>query len=90
MEAFILNRVRKIREIMPRIGGKKLLYLINKDEQRNQFKFGERKFFDILRKHKLLVNKRKRRVITTDSKLWRGQFDNLIEGKKINRPEQSR
>jgi len=36
----------------------------------------------------LLIKKRKRRIFTTDSKLWRGQFDNLLKQQSINRPEQ--
>ncbi len=88
IEQYVLKQAAEIRKEMPRIGGKKLYYLINQDPQRHQFKFGERKFFEILRRHNLLVKKRKKYVITTDSKLWRGQFDNLLEGISISRPEQ--
>jgi len=87
-ELFIVSKVAELRALMPRIGGRKLYFLLQKDPQRNQFKFGERKFFDILRKHNLLIKKRKRRIFTTDSKLWRGQFDNLLKQQSINRPEQ--
>lgn len=88
IEKFILDKVSRIRKLMPRIGGRKLYYLISKDPQRSQFKFGERKFFHVLREHNLLIKKRKRRIFTTDSKLWRGQFDNLLENESITRPEQ--
>lgn len=88
IEQYILEKVMHFRMDMPRIGGKKLFYLINQDEQRKQFKFGQKKFFDVLRKHDLLVKKRKKHVFTTDSKHWRNQFDNLVEGMTINRPEQ--
>ena len=88
LEQYVLAKVAEIRKEMPRIGGKKLYFLINQDTQRQQFKFGEQRFFDILNKYNLLVKKRKKYVRTTDSKLWRGQFDNLLEGISINRPEQ--
>jgi putative transposase len=80
--------VAKIRKKMPRIGGKKLYFLINQDTQRQQFKSGEQRFFDILKKYNLLVKKRKKYIQTTDSKLWRGQFDNLLEEISIHRAEQ--
>ena len=69
LEQYVLGRVTEIRKEMPRLGGKKLYFLINQDVQRQQFKFGEQRFFEILRKKNLLVKKRKKYTITTDSKL---------------------
>ena len=88
VEQYILEKVNHFRQDMPRIGGKKLFYLINQNKQPKQFKFGQKKFFDVLRKYDLLVKKRKKHVFTTDSRHWRNQFDNLVEGISINRPEQ--
>lgn len=88
IEAYILEKVRIIRAEMPRLGGKKLYYLINKDPNRKNYKFGERKFFNILRAHKLLIVRKKRRIITTDSKLWKGHYPDLVKELVPTRPEQ--
>jgi len=86
--AYILEKVSNIRKEMPRLGGKKLYYLINKDPNRKNYKFGERKFFKVLKAHNLLVIRKKRRAITTDSKLWKGQYPDLVKELIPSRPEQ--
>ncbi len=88
IEAYILEKVRSIRKEMPRLGGKKLYYLINKDSERKKYKFGERRFFEVLRLHNLLIKRKKRRAITTDSKLWTGQYPDLVKEITPSRPEQ--
>lgn len=86
--AYILEKVSNIRKEMPRLGGKKLYYLINKDPNRKNYKFGERKFFSVLKAHNLLVIRKKKRAITTDSKLWKGQYPDLVKELVPTRPEQ--
>lgn len=66
---------------MPRIGGRKLLFLLQKDGM----KIGRDNLFDILRAENLLVKKRKRWVITTQSKHWMKKYPNLIEGLEVTR-----
>jgi len=66
---------------MPRIGGRKLLYLLEKDG----IHVGRDKLFDILRHENLLVKKRKRKVFTTQSKHWLTKYANLIEGLVVTR-----
>ncbi|MFK7934445.1 MAG: IS3 family transposase [Saprospiraceae bacterium] len=88
VESFVLAEVKKIRVEMPKLGGKKLYFKINQLEQRKLYKFGERKFFAILRKHNLLVRRRRKRVKTTDSSLWHGQYDDLRKELVPTRPEQ--
>jgi putative transposase len=66
---------------MPRIGGRKLLYLLEKDG----IHVGRDKLFDILRHGNLLVKKRKRKVFTTQSKHWLTKYANLIEGLEVTK-----
>jgi putative transposase len=66
---------------MPRIGGRKLHYLLEKDG----IHVGRDKLFDILRHENLLVKKRKRKVFTTQSKHWLTKYANLIEGLVVTR-----
>jgi len=88
VEAYILERVRRIREEMPKLGGKKLYFLINKEPDRKNYKFGEKRFFDVLRAHDLLIKRKKRYVITTDSKHWRRQYPDLVRELIPSRPEE--
>lgn len=66
---------------MPRIGGRKLLFLLQKDG----INIGRDTLFDVLREENLLVKKRKRYVITTQSKHWMKKYPNLIEGMEVLR-----
>ena len=66
---------------MPRIGGRKLHYLLEKDG----IQVGRDRLFDILRHENLLVKKRKYRVFTTQSKHWLTKYANLIEGLEVTR-----
>lgn len=88
IEAFVLEKVRTIRKDMRKCGGRKMYYLICKDPEKEAYKFGRKRFFEILKKYDLLVKRRKKRVVTTDSRLWRGQYPDLTEGLTPCRPEQ--
>jgi len=88
LEEFILKKVKAIREDLPKCGGKKMYFLISQDPDRNHFKFGRKKFFEILKKHGLLVKKRKKYAKTTDSGHWLKQYPDLINGLTPTRPEQ--
>jgi len=88
VEAFILERVHYLRKEMPKLGGKKLYYLINKEPARQNYKFGEKRFFDVLRAHDLLIKRKKRYAITTDSKHWRSQYPDLVRELIPSRPEE--
>lgn len=88
VEKYILDFVQKIRSDLPRIGGKKLYYLINQQADRSQFKFGEKRFFEVLRNHNLLIKRNKRHVRTTDNCLWAKQYPNLVKEIIPTRPEQ--
>lgn len=88
IEDFVLEQVREIRKDMERCGGKKMYHIICKNPEKEQYKFGRKRFFEILKKYKLLVKKRKRRVITTDSRLWTGQYPDLVKELVPSRPEE--
>ena len=87
-EDVILNLVSKNRKLLPRVGGKKLYYMIQEEMGLHDIKIGRDKFFKLLRSHNMLVNKRKRYVRTTNSMHWLRKYPNLIEGIEITRPGQ--
>ena len=58
----LLPKVLALRQLMPRVGGRKLLkHLGDRD-------LGRDKFFEILRQYGLLVKRRRKYIITTNSK----------------------
>ncbi len=88
IEAYVLEKVRAIRKRLKKCGGHKMYKMISKDPNRNKYKFGIERFFAILRKHNLLIKRRKKRIVTTDSSNWRKQYPNLVKGIIPHRPEQ--
>lgn len=72
---------------MPRIGTRKLHYILTEELKQEKIKLGRDKMFEILGKNGLLIKKRKRYVQTTNSKHWLKKYPNLIKGLEIERPE---
>ncbi len=77
-EEILLQLVEKQRELMPKLGGRKLLELIQ-PRLPTELNIGRDSFFDFLRRHGLLVGKRRRRVKTTYSNHWLRKYPNLIK-----------
>ena len=77
-EEILLQLVERQREMMPKLGGRKLLELIQ-PRLPTELSIGRDSFFDFLRRHGLLVGKRRRRVKTTYSNHWLRKYPNLIK-----------
>lgn len=77
-----------IRIKMPRIGTRKLFYLINEDLKKLNIKMGRDVLFNFLRAEHLLVKPKRSYVKTTNSKHWMKKYPNLIEDTIVARPEQ--
>ncbi len=88
MEAIMLERVQEIRRRQPKIGGKKLYHKIKPLLLEMHFKFGRDRFFDFLRRHGLLIRRRKKYVKTTDSRHRLRKYGNLIKEMEISTPHQ--
>jgi putative transposase len=84
----LLEMIQPIRQMMPRIGGRKLYFMIHNDLMERSLKIGRDKFFDWLRSHDLLISPKRRYVHTTQSHHRFRIYDNLIEEKEVNRPNQ--
>ncbi|RZM15429.1 MAG: IS3 family transposase [Pedobacter sp.] len=74
----VIQQVLLHRSLQPRLGTRKLLVLMQDFVQEHQLKLGRDALFDLLRSHKLLVKKRRRRVQTTFSNHWQKKYPNLI------------
>ena len=87
-EEIIVQLVLDIRKILPSIGTRKLLHMLHPKLQEHNFQVGRDYLFDVLTQHKLLIRKRKRKIITTNSKHWMRKYSNLIEPLQLTRAEQ--
>ena len=87
-EDLILQEVINIRKDLPRLGTRKLQFIIRNKLISHQISFGRDYLFDLLSEHKLLIRQRKRKAITTDSRHWMRKYSNLVKGLAITRPEQ--
>jgi putative transposase len=88
-EELILDLVHKVRQQMPRLGVRKLLKCLKEDFNRLEKSVGRDKLFDILRKHELLIRRRKRWVKTTNSYHRFRIYKNKLKGKLLSSPNQA-
>jgi len=84
----ILQEVIELRRNMPRLGTRKLHYLLQSALASHGIQIGRDYLFDLLQEHKLLVRQRKRKAITTDSRHWMRKYSNLVKNVPVTRPEQ--
>ena len=83
-ECYLVGLVEELRQDLPRLGGVKLWKLLND----NGVRVGRDELFRLLGRYGLLIKRRKRRAVTTDSKGWARQHPNLVKGLKVSRPNQ--
>lgn len=86
--AQIKSLVLSIRMKMPRIGIRKLYFLLKSDFKRLNIKIGRDTLFDYLRSEHLLIKPKKNYTKTTNSKHWLKKHPNLMKEIKVERPEQ--
>lgn len=82
------KKVLQIRKDQARIGGRKLIYMLQEDFRKAGIEIGRDKFFKFLKAQHLLVKKKKNRTITTRSYKRFKEHPNLIKGMEIKKPEQ--
>jgi putative transposase len=80
--------VQNVRRQMPRIGTRKLYYLLHEQFEARQLKVGRDKLFRLLRHKGLLVARRRRYTRTTDSRHWMHKYENRVKDVTLERPEQ--
>ena len=80
--------IRDVRMKMPRLGTRKLYYLLKSDFDSLHIKIGRDALFDYLRSENLLIRPKKNYTKTTQSKHWLHKHPNLLPGFSIERAEQ--
>jgi transposase InsO family protein len=76
------------RKLLPRLGTRKLYYLIKSELAASQIKFGRDKLFELLKEYKLLIYPQRRYIQTTMSKHWMRKWPNIIKDKSIVESDQ--
>jgi transposase InsO family protein len=86
-ESIVVELVRDVRKILPRIGGKKLYFMLQKDLQQAG-KTGRDKFFEILKRNGLLVERKRSYTRTTNSYHRFYTYKNLLKENAITKPDE--
>lgn len=86
--AKIKSLVQTVRMQMPRIGTRKLYYLLKDDFARIGIKAGRDALFDYLRAEHLLIKPKKNYTKTTNSKHWLRKYPNLFKDRQALEPEE--
>lgn len=80
--------IHRIRGEMPRLGTRKLYYLLKQEFGENNIKIGRDALFDYLRSESMLIVPKKNYTRTTNSKHWLRKYPNLMKNTKAMEPEQ--
>jgi transposase InsO family protein len=86
--ALVKPMINEIRRKMPRLGTRKLYYLLQEDFKRSSIKVGRDGLFKYLRSENMLVRPAKSYTKTTYSKHWLKKYPNLMKEVVATRPEE--
>jgi len=87
-EAFIIDQVRSVRQHIPGIGGLQLHNMLKEELLLHGIAIGRDCFYTLLKKHNLLIKRRKRYAITTNSNHPYYKWPNLAEALVLTGTEQ--
>lgn len=88
-EDLVVDLVCRERAVQPRLGGRKLLHLLQGDLAKAGVEIGRDRFFQVLRNKELLIERTVRSVRTTDSRHPFGVYDNLLKDRELTGPHQA-
>jgi transposase InsO family protein len=88
-EQLIVELVQRERRMQPRLGGRKLRYLIQPDLDEAGVVIGRDRFFEVLAEHDLLVAPKSARPHTTNSRHSLPVFHNLFAGIILQNPNEA-
>lgn len=86
--ADVKKLVDRERKQLPRIGTRKVYYLIKEDLRQQKLKFGRDKLFELMRLYGLQIKPRKRYIQTTISKHWLRKWPNMVKGKTVGHQDE--
>jgi len=80
--------IERERKLLPRLGTRKIHYLIKADLEAQKLKFGRDKLFALMQALGLLIKPQRRYVQTTMSKHWLRKWPNIVKNLSVNEPDQ--
>ena len=87
-EAIIVQIVTELRELMPRLGTRKLLHELQARLSEHQIQIGRDGLFSLLAQEGMLLRRRQRKVRTTYSDHPYGRYPNLVANLTLSASEQ--
>lgn len=87
-ELIVLELVAQVRRELPGLGLHKLYKCIYQPLRNNQIKMGRDKLNTLLRKHGLLITRKRRNPKTTQSNHWFRRYSNLTKNLEVKQSEQ--
>ena len=87
-EQKIKRLVDRERKVLPRLGTRKIHYLIKKEINDQGLKFGRDKLFRLMDMYGLKLRPRRRYTQTTMSKHWLRKWPNIVKNKIVSFPDQ--
>ena len=78
-QEILLDKINQVRKDHKRLGGRKLFDKLESFKDEHNIKMGRDAFFNLLRDNNLLIKKRKRYHVTTNSNHWMKMYLNLIK-----------
>jgi putative transposase len=88
-EELIVNLVCGERAVQPRLGGRKLLHVLRSELDEAGVEVGRDRFFQVLREHELLIERRVGSVRTTDSRHSFRIYKNLLKDRPLSGPHEA-
>jgi len=88
-EGLILELVNRERQIQPRLGGRKLLHLLQAHFEEAGIQVGRDRFFELLAQRDLLVVPKPGMPRTTNSRHSLPVFSNLLRGRALSAPNEA-
>jgi putative transposase len=88
-EELVVNLVCRERVLQPRLGGRKLLHLVRNELAKAGVMMGRDRFFDLLGRHELLIQRAVRSARTTDSRHSFRVYENLLKDLELLGPHEA-
>lgn len=88
-ESFILELVRRERAVQPLLGGRKLFHMLKADFRSGGISIGRDRFFRLLGRHEMLIERRSTRPRTTNSSHSFRVYRNLLKDITLTGPNQA-
>lgn len=80
--------VEKQRKLLPKVGTRKLYYLIKQELELRNIKFGRDKLFVLLKEYGLLIKPKRRYIQTTMSRHYLRKWPNIAKNLEVKEPDQ--